>query len=239
MSNALIVKAAALISAGDIEGAEYALVSLVETEGDHALVAVLDDLPPKDLLAIIREYDSSHESVVNLLVTPEQFARAVVMEKQYGDKSHRHLRGMINAVLFREDADTGAFIEAIAEIDGGTETLIDYLSERDEEVVHFAAYGTFNPHHTEEGDEVDRAEASDHDWKEMTWLLRNEHSRLFDNILPVLKSRHQARLRMEAEQEAEEQRRLEQQEAADDEPDEAPPAKPAKPAGPTIEDSAL
>ena len=50
MSNELIVKAAALISAGDIEGAEYALVSLVESEGDHALVAVLDDLPPKDLL---------------------------------------------------------------------------------------------------------------------------------------------------------------------------------------------
>ncbi|MFD2273298.1 hypothetical protein ACFS07_25580 [Undibacterium arcticum] len=81
MSHSLVVKAANLVRAGDIAGAEFALVSLAETEGDRALVAVLEELPPKDLLAVIREYDTSKESVVNLLVTPEQFARAMVMEK--------------------------------------------------------------------------------------------------------------------------------------------------------------
>jgi hypothetical protein len=70
MSNSLVVKAANLIRAGDIAGAEFALVRLAETDGDHALVAVLEELPPKDLLAVIREYDASRESVVNLLVTP-------------------------------------------------------------------------------------------------------------------------------------------------------------------------
>jgi hypothetical protein len=200
MTNAIVVKAASLIRAGDIHAAEYALVSLVETEGDHALVAVLEEMPPKDLLAVIREYDASKESVVNLLVTPEQFARAVVMEKLYGDHTHAHLRGMINSVIFRDEDQTGEFIEAIGNIDGGCEALIDYLSDRDEEIVHFAAYGTFNPHHTEEGDEIDRSEASDHDWKELIWLLKHEHTDMFEQIWPALKTMMLARQKWEQEQ---------------------------------------
>ena len=77
-----ILKASALIHAGDIAAAESALTELVDTEGDSALVAVLDELPPKDLLAIMREYDSSKPSVINLLVTPKQFADAVIMERK-------------------------------------------------------------------------------------------------------------------------------------------------------------
>jgi hypothetical protein len=200
MTNAIVVKAASLIRAGDIHAAEYALVSLVETEGDHALVAVLEEMPPKDLLAVIREYDTSKESVVNLLVTPEQFARAVVMEKLYGDHTHAHLRGMINSVIFRDEDQTGEFIEAIGDIDGGCEALIDYLSDRDEEIVHFAAFGTFNPHHTEEGDEIDKSEASDHDWKELIWLLKHEHTDMFEQIWPPLKAMMLARQKWEKEQ---------------------------------------
>ena len=83
MSHPAVIKASALIHAGDISSAEAALTELVETEGDHALVAVLDELAPKDLLAIIREYDSAKPSVINLLVTPQQFADAVIMERLY------------------------------------------------------------------------------------------------------------------------------------------------------------
>lgn len=207
MSNSLVVKAANLIRAGDIAGAEFALVRLAETDGDHALVAVLEELPPKDLLAVIREYDASRESVVNLLVTPEQFARALVMEKLYADPTHAHLRGMINSVLFRADVQTGEFLEAIGEVDGGCEALIDYLSDHDEAIVHFAQYGTFNRHHTEASDEVERSEASDHDWREVTWLLKNDHFDMFEQILPVLKTRMKKRLRLEAELENEELQR--------------------------------
>ncbi|MFC6521665.1 hypothetical protein ACFQAT_20105 [Undibacterium arcticum] len=203
------MKAANLVRAGDIAGAEFALVSLAETEGDRALVAVLEELPPKDLLAVIREYDTSKESVVNLLVTPEQFARAMVMEKLYGDHTHAHLRGMINAVLFRDNAQTGDFLDAIGDIDGGCEALVDYLSDRDEAVVHFAQFGTFNHYHTEDSDEVERSEASDHDWRELTWLLKHEHLDMFEQILPVLKTRLKTRLRLEAELENEEQQRTE------------------------------
>jgi hypothetical protein len=212
MTNALVVKAANLIRNGDIAGAEFALVSLAETEGDYALVAALDTLPPKDLLAVIREYDTSKESVVNLVVTPEQFARAVVMERLYGDHSHVRLRGMINAVLFRDDSHTGEFIEAIGDVDGGCEALIDYLSDRDEEVVHFVTYDTFNVNRMEEGDEVDKAEISDRDWKELTWLLKHEHADMFEQIWPVLKKRMKERLKREAEQELLEQQAQEPQE---------------------------
>ena len=60
-----LVHASSLIQVGDIAAAESALSALVETEGDHALVVLLDELPPKDLLAIIREYDASKPSVIN------------------------------------------------------------------------------------------------------------------------------------------------------------------------------
>jgi len=204
MSHSLVVKAANLIREGDIAGAEFALVSLAESDGDHALVAVLEEMPPKDLLAIIREYDSSKESVVNLLVTPEQFARTVVMEKLYADTTHARLRGMINAVLFREGSEPGEFIEAIGEVDGGCEALVDYLSEYDDAVVHFNQYGTFNRHHSEEGDDVERSEASDHDWRELTWLLKHDHPDMYEQIIPVLKMRLKKRLELEAELESEE-----------------------------------
>ena len=76
---ALIAKTQSLIAAGDIVGAESALVELADAEGDGALMVVLEQLPPKDILAVMREYDDSKESVINLLVTPAQFARAVVL----------------------------------------------------------------------------------------------------------------------------------------------------------------
>jgi hypothetical protein len=38
-------------------GAEAALAELADTEGDGALMVVLEQLQPKDILAVIREYD--------------------------------------------------------------------------------------------------------------------------------------------------------------------------------------
>ena len=96
--------------------------------------------------------------------------------------------------------------------------MVDYLSDRDEAVVHFANYGTFFHLHTEAGDEIEKSEASDHDWKEVTWLLRHDHPDMFEQILPQLKTHLKQRLKAEAE--------LEQQELAPD----APPVRPASPA---------
>ena len=86
MSNhlALITQTQSLIASGDIVGAEYALAELADTQGDRALMEVIAQLPAKDVLAVIREYDSSRDSVVNLLITPEQFARAFHRRQQGG-----------------------------------------------------------------------------------------------------------------------------------------------------------
>lgn len=180
MTHALVIQATSLIQSGDIVRAEELLTALVETEGDHALVEVLDEMPSKDLLAVIREYDSSKQSILSLLITPDQFARAVVLDRLYGDRSHEHLRGMINSVIFREDANANDFIYAIAELEFGYEALADYLSDRAEEVV-----GTSNALETED---ISRAEISDHDWKEVTWLLRHDHPDVYANVLVLLKA---------------------------------------------------
>ena len=142
---ALITKTQALIAAGDIVGAESALVALADAEGDAALMVVLAQLPPKDVLAVIREYDSSKESVINLLVTPEQFARAVVIEKQYKDLTRTHLRGMVNSIIFRDEADPVEFLTAIGDLEGGSDALADYFTEHWSRIEAFARTGTFDP----------------------------------------------------------------------------------------------
>ncbi|MEO7159464.1 MAG: hypothetical protein ABIX00_02945 [Polaromonas sp.] len=216
---ALIEKTQTLIAAGDIVGAESALVELADTEGDAALMVVLDMLPPKDILAVIREYDNSRESVVNLLVTPEQFARAVVIEKQYKDLTRTHLRGMMNAIIFRDDADPLEFLTAIGDLEGGSEALADYFTEKWDRVEAFACNGTFDAM-KDTGELVSRAELqsrayerpqveqddiADHDWMEMAWLLRYENPDLFIEMLTVLRAKARAHdLEEEGEDDTEE-----------------------------------
>lgn len=216
MSVPALIEAQNLIQLGDIAGAEHALANLAETEGDQALVAALDEFPAKDLLAIIREYDASKESLVNLLVTPEQFAQAVVLEKRYADLTHEQLRGMINSVIFRDGADAAEFLYEIAEVEGGYDALADYLQDRTQMVEHFYRYATFDLY--EYGDEsktqaidddllsltrdtetrasaVDRASVEDHDWMEVTYLLRYELPEIFREVLMKLRARYQVYLR--------------------------------------------
>jgi len=217
---ALIAKTQSLIASGDIVAAEAALVELADTEGDFALVAVLEQLPPKDILAVIREYDNSKESVINLLVTPEQFAKAVVIEKQYKDLSRTHLRGMVNSVIFREDSDPVEFLNAIGDLEGGAEALADYFTEKWSRIEAFARAGTFD---TAEDDgemlsetallasayakpRVEEDEVADGDWMQLAWLLKHECPDLFIEMLLVLRAKarsHDLGLAEEDEGEAE------------------------------------
>ena len=201
-----IAKAQSLILAGDIVGAESALVALADEEGDKALVLALDQLPPKDLLAVIREYDPSKESVLNLLVTPEQFSRAVVIEKQYKDLTHAHLRGMMNSVIFREDNDPVEFLRAIGEREGGCDALADYLADHWGRVESFLRTGSFEVAEDtgavlSESDlvaqmynesKVHRDEIADHDWMEFTWLLRSECPDILIEVMVILRARVKA-----------------------------------------------
>ena len=203
---ALIEKTRSLIAAGDISGAEAALADLADTEGDGALMVVLEQLQPKDILAVMREYDNSKDSVVNLLVTPEQFARAVVIEKQYRDLSRTHLRGMMNSVIFRDDGDPLEFLSAIGDLEGGADALADYFAEKWSRVEAFARSGSFDAVE-DYGDpltedelyanayahsKLDHDEVADHDWMEMAWLLRYKNPDLFIETLLTLRAKARA-----------------------------------------------
>jgi hypothetical protein len=41
---------------------------------------------------------------------------------------------------------------------------------------------------------ISRSEISDHDWKELTWLLRHEHSDIYNIVLVLLKAKLQERV---------------------------------------------
>ena len=203
---AFISKTHSLIAAGDISGAESALVELADAEGDSALMVVLEQLPPKDILAVIREYDNSKESVVNLLVSPQQFARAVVIEKQYKDLSRTHLRGMVNSVIFRAGGDPVEFLTAIGDLEGGSEALADYFAERWSRVEAFARTGLFDTAE-DDGDmiseadlyanayakpRIDEDEVADQDWMQMAYTLRYQCVDLFIETLLVLRAKARA-----------------------------------------------
>jgi hypothetical protein len=216
---ALIEKTHSLIAAGDIVGAESALVELADAEGDGALMVVLDQLLPKDILAVIREYDHSRESIVNLLITPSQFAHAVVIEKQYKDLTRTHLRGMVNSVIFREDADPVEFLTAIGDLEGGSEAMADYFSEKWSRIEAFARTGTFDS--IEDDGEmlsetallssayvsprVELDEVADQDWMQLAWLLRHECPDLFIEMVMVLRAKARVHdLGLDEESESEE-----------------------------------
>jgi hypothetical protein len=200
---ALIQQTQSLIAAGDIVGAEAILVDLADREGDKALMVVLEQLPPKDILAVIREYDPSKDSVISMLVTPEQFARAVVIEKRYKDLTRSHLRGMVNAIIFRDDADPIEFLQALADLEGGSETLADYFTDKWSRVESFARTGNFDALEDDGQMLSEQAllasahvrpvlhhdEVADQDWMELAWLLRYQCPDLFSEMLLVLRAK--------------------------------------------------
>ncbi len=203
---ALIERTQSLIAAGDIVGAESALVELADSQGDGALMEVLAQLPAKDVLAVIREYDNSKSSIINLMLTPEQFARAVVIEKQYRDLTRTHLRGMMNSVIFRDDGEPVDFLNAIGELEGGAEALADYFEEKWSRIESFTRCGSFDASEDtgelmDEDDlranayaraRIDQEEVADHDWMQLAWLLRYECPDLFIEMLVVLRAKARA-----------------------------------------------
>lgn len=172
MTHPVVIKTSQLILAGDLKGAETALANIADIEGDDALVTVLNDIPPKDLLAVMRGFDGSKQSVVNMLVTPDQFARAVVLEARYRDETHAALHGMMNAVLYRDDDLTAEYLEAIGEMEGGYEVLANYFGERDDELLAFAISGVFSEDFNAE---------HGHESKSISWL--NEKIEEIDEAL--------------------------------------------------------
>jgi hypothetical protein len=109
-----IVKAVSnLVFEGNIDSAERALATVADQEGDFALARVIDEMAPRDLVAILREHDASRGSIISELISPAQFLAAVSLESGYRERGHESLKGMINAVVFADAARTDDFIETL------------------------------------------------------------------------------------------------------------------------------
>jgi hypothetical protein len=113
---------------------------------------------------------------------------------------------MLNSIVFREDADPVAFLNAIGDLDGGSEALADYFSEKWSRIEAFARSGSFD---TEDDDgeilsetallanayvkpRVEEDEVADQDWMQLAWLLRHDCPDLFVEMLLVLRAKARA-----------------------------------------------
>lgn len=146
MTHPVIRQTNALILAGEIAEAESHLVAVAEKEGDQALVAILDELAPKDLLAIMREFDAGKESVVNMVVNPEQFVEAILLERRYGEPMEKYvprLRNTMNAVMHRSADACHDVLECLSEHDEGVRLLADYFTDYYDELQNLAFHGVF------------------------------------------------------------------------------------------------
>ncbi len=113
---------------------------------------------------------------------------------------------MVNAVVFRDDADPVEFLNAIGNLEGGAEALANYFAEKWSRLEAFARTGTFDATEdygpTLSDDEllasgyvqprVELDEVADGDWMQMAWLLRYECRDLFIETLLVLRAKARA-----------------------------------------------
>jgi hypothetical protein len=143
----------------------------------------------------------------------------MVLEKQYKDLTHQHLRNMVNAVIFREGADPVEFLTAIGDLEGGAEALANYFTEKWSRVEAFARTGSFDavedygPMLSDDEllasgyvrPRVELDEVADQDWMQMAWLLRYECRDLFIEMLLVLRAKARAHEQAEGDEALEEE----------------------------------
>jgi len=215
MTHAIVSTVSSLVYEGNIDSAERALATVADAEGDYALARVIDEMPSRDVVAILREHDSSRSSIISELISPKAFLAAVVLEREYRERNHESLKGMINSVVFADEDRTDEFIESLGSTADGVSALADYFSERHEEVEYFFRNGTYSqlegdesagiptsnadldlgdPGDYQRGEIVALREVQDQDWRELSWRLRCEHYEIFREVLEVLRMRHQRSL---------------------------------------------
>ena len=129
-----------------------------------------------------------------------------MIEKRYKDLTRTHLRGMVNSIIFREDADPVEFLNALGNIEGGSEALADYFSEKWSRIEAFARTGRFDTI-DDDGEmltetallasayakpKIEQDEVSDQDWMELAWILRYQCPDLFMEMLIVLRAKVRA-----------------------------------------------
>lgn len=220
MNHPIVKTVADMVFEGDIESAERALATVADQEGDFALARVIEEMAPRDLVAILREHDASHGTIITELISPRQFLAAVSLESGYRERGHESLKGMINAVVFADESRTDEFIEALGSQPQGVSALVDYFADRHEDLEFFFRNGTYSELEGEDfsgipatdddldtGEPDDRVrrklvalrEVEDHDWRELGWRLRSDHYEVFREILEILRRGHRRALAEQAE----------------------------------------
>jgi hypothetical protein len=216
---AVVTDVSNLVLEGSIAEAETSLMVLADREGDLILSEVIAAMPPRDTVAILREYDTGKGSVIASLITPQQFLAAVVLEAKYNEPNNQRLVGMIDSVVLKGESDPDDFIDVLGASDGGLLALADYFSDRHEEIEQFFLNGDF-PAFSE--DHIDLDLLSDHDlldgemgadlyqprieldevagqdWKELAWRLRCDHYEVFCDVLRILRGRLRSALEKSA-----------------------------------------
>ena len=113
---------------------------------------------------------------------------------------------MMNSVIFRDDADPVEFLTAIGDLEGGSEAMADYFSEKWSRIEAFARTSTFDSVE-DDGEMLSESalfacayvppkleldEVTDQDWMQMAWLLRYQCPDLFTETVLVLRAKARA-----------------------------------------------
>ena len=182
----VILQATTLVVAGAPFEAEKALVAFANEHGDQQLRVILDEIEPKYLSAIVREFDCSKSSPINSLVNVEQFMSILLFERQYNELSK--LESLINSIVMaRDEPERYEFLAAIAETDC-EDILATYLLGSDgqnyDALSHFDRYDTFNLGW--DGPDS-HAEALDGEWKQFAFELREGFPEYWNAVYECVK----------------------------------------------------
>lgn len=187
MTNTQAIMVSKLVKEQNYTGAENVLAVLKKTE----LKETIEALPTKDLLAIVRNHDSSKPTVIHSVITPEQFARILALEHAIiGDHTSNiatHSEGMISAIIMREDESdghTGAdFLTAALENDDSLSEVIKYLmpqgkiEDSDDCRLHLTRLAEIQEYLVKSRGE-DREECPDSEWEKILSIAKDapEHA---------------------------------------------------------------
>jgi hypothetical protein len=134
---------------GDPVRAGKDIQSFADQHGDAAVSALIDELTNIDLSSVLRHYDLTSTSPIQMVISPERFAVLVEMEHKYASADYAELRGMLSGVLFAEsrepsDERTIECLEAIVWQPHALELLAGMLMKHAEtEIINFWLYGSF------------------------------------------------------------------------------------------------
>ncbi|MFO0764134.1 MAG: hypothetical protein U0518_04760 [Candidatus Gracilibacteria bacterium] len=190
MNQSLVIsQVSELAVLGAFGSAERSLVAFAEKHGDQQLRALLDEMEPKHLSLIVREFDCSKSSPLSLLVGVDQFIAMLMLERQYNELNK--LEGLINSVVMaRDEQERSEFFTKISEC-SCEDILAIYLLSRGgqnyERIVHFQRYMTFNLG----SDEPDtHSEVLDGEWKQFAFELREGFPDFWESVYQCAASMH-------------------------------------------------